>query len=162
MKKRFLFWFVGQISMLTIFSLSILAMYFVEFFRDTEYESLYLRINGGVFWVSALLLLITSVMVSMERKRDIHFSRKRRKQLPGVISFFKNPFATIADLIAILSGIISVVLFIMDLKLLISRDYQILVFISIFIFSLSFGMHCILNGINYKYLKSSMGGKKSE
>lgn len=162
MKKSYIAWFVGQITMLVLFSLSILAMYFVEFLRSTQYELLYLRINGIVFWASALLLLLTSIIVCILRKRDTDFEKEHPKYRPGCIRVFQNTPAKVADIATAITGLTAIILFILDMKILIPRGIQVVVFVSISLFILSFGMHCILNGINFEYLVSNKGGEKSE
>ena len=160
MKKSYIACFVGQITMLVLFSLSILAMYFVEFFRSTRYELLYLRINGGVFWASALLLVLTSIIVCILRKRDTDFAKEHPKQRPGCIRVFQNTPAKVADITMAISGLPSFFLFFFEMKILFPSVIQVFFFFTTSLFILSFGMHCILNGINYEYLTSSKGGEK--
>jgi len=147
---------------LLLFSLSVFAMYFVDYFRGKPYEFLYLVVNGSVFWGSFLLLIIACFVVSLLRRKDKAFQKDNPKHLPGCICFFKNLPAKIADIILLISLIATGILFVLDVRLMIRGELQMLVFISITLFIFSFGMHSILNGINYKYFTRCKGEKKND
>ena len=66
----------------------------------------------------------------------------------GIMSFFKNKEAVVADIVLFISVILLGIILWMNVKIgwLIIGDVSFLV--------LSFNLHCILNGRNYRLLKS--------
>ena len=71
-----------------------------------------------------------------------------RSSYPGVISFFKNREAMVADITLFVSAVFVAAL----LWLQWTSKWMILVGISLFF--LSFNLHCLLNGRNYRYYKA--------
>lgn len=106
-------------------------------------------ISGIVFWASIVLGIVAQCVLSSRRKAwysKNRIKKSRVKQKIGLISFFKNTYAAIADigLALSLTGLIAVLIVTQG------TGYVCYVFISLFVFS--FSMHCILNGKNYYYV----------
>lgn len=100
-------------------------------------------IAGVMFWVSIFIGLATQVILSVRRKKWYSANRikaDKKEQKTGLISFFRNKYAIIADIASAISLIGLVVAMIVTH----STGYICYVFVSAFIFS--FSMHCILNG----------------
>lgn len=104
-------------------------------------------ISGLLFWVGLAGVAVSTIVISRDRKSSRAFRKqiKRQKQL-GLTHFFQNKFALVFDIIMF----ISIVTFIL-LSIIGNSYYLQFIFLSIFIFS--FGMHCMLNGMNFIYIK---------
>lgn len=111
----------------------------------------YSLLAGILFWLFLIVGCITQVILSRFRKRwwMAHPNRRRsRDKKPGVISFFGNLPAAIADLVFVIS-LIGLVASLIATNALGRICY---VFLSLTIFS--FCMHCILNGKIYFTIQS--------
>ena len=107
-------------------------------------------ILSALFWTSILAEIFFVISASKIRKRIKHQTHEKDADmhlLPGIISFFKNPEAIICDVILFISiiGIIIIIALNVKTKWIIMSGV-----LTLFI---SFNLHCILNGKNYRYLK---------
>ncbi len=111
--------------------------------------SLQTVVAGVTFWISAISCAVTQViLVRMGKKwcRENSVDKKFLQALPGIISFFKNPYATVFDTMAALSlGGFTAAMVMTD-----GSGYVCYVILSIFVFT--FSMHCVLNGKTYYIL----------
>ena len=108
-------------------------------------------ILAAVFWISIVAECILVHLTTQERRwierrgfRDRHLKHSR----PGVISFLKSIEATLVDVVLFISAVLVVILAWTQVK----TEWMIMASISVLF--LSFNLHCILNGKNYRYLKS--------
>lgn len=104
-----------------------------------------------LFWVSLLAEIIITRICTRERKRLEHeeyYSRRLRYASFGLISFFKNREGSIADIVLFLSAIYIAIILWCHMQ----TGWMILLGVDLFF--LSFNMHCILNGRNYRYYKN--------
>ena len=105
---------------------------------------------GLVFWLSAIAGYALVVMANSERKRlinqKIDGNVKTNHRL-GIVSFFTNAPATVADVIMIISLLLFVVVNFTKWK------YEYISYIILFVFIFSLHMHCMFNGIIYKAIK---------
>lgn len=111
--------------------------------------SLYTLISGLMFWISIVMIIVIQRVLNYRRRRwyvinRIRKARSLRKN--GLISFFQNIPAIIADIAMILSFIGLIVAMIATQ----GTGYICFVFISVFVFS--FCMHCALNGKIYHHI----------
>lgn len=109
----------------------------------TENISVNTMVAGLMFWISIIMGIVTQCVLAHRRKSwyVIHRIRKVRvTQKVGLISFFKNSYATIADAATILS-LIGLVIAMIATQ---GTGYICYVLVSLFVFS--FSMHCIVNG----------------
>lgn len=116
---------------------------------STESISPYTLVAGLMFWISIIMGIATQCVLASRRKSwyTIHRIRKARApQKIGLISFFKNFYAIIADIVAFVS-LIGLVISMVATQ---GTGYICYVFVSLFI--LSFSMHCILNGKVYYHV----------
>lgn len=148
-------------SRLLKFNIATISLAFFEFvtilcipFVNLD-GSLVQRIGGyilaTIFWISILVECVF-VHLSTQERRWIERKEYRSKVLkysqPGVVSFFKNPEATVADVILFITATLVVILMWTRVK----NGWMVMADISILF--LSFNLHCVLNGKNYRYLKS--------
>lgn len=103
------------------------------------------------FWVCTVLEVFFTFRCKRERlhlEKKHYRSRWMRYMYPGVISFFKNFEATVADIVLFVAAILTVIFIWIRLSsALISIGCMAILF-------LSFNMHCLLNGKNYRYKKA--------
>ena len=101
---------------------------------------------GAAFWIGFIGAVCMAVKINNSRKSNYQFNEKYGgvKQL-GLIHFFQNKDAVFIDVIMLVAvtGLVLAKLFV---------NYLIVIFIFLAIFVFAFGMHCMLNGINYKYI----------
>ena len=105
--------------------------------------------SGAGFWIGLLGTIFMALRINHCRKANHRFSEVlgNRKQL-GLFHFFQNTEAMIMDSVMILSVITLII------AKFLNADLQIIyAIIAVFIFS--FGMHCMLNGMNYIYINYS-------
>lgn len=132
------------VIMLLILSMSFLFMPFGVGLKDKNTIPMF--ISGGLFWIGFIGTTVMALNINKSRRASPVFKELYpvQRQL-GLIHFFQNKAAAAADItmcVAILGFVIS--------KWMIASNYG--QFAAISLFTFSFGMHCMLNGINYKYL----------
>lgn len=108
---------------------------------------------GALFWVGILCGIVFLVLTGKQRKQIETVLREKGGQAPekaplGVVSFFRNRAALIADIIFFLAVIAFVLLFVFQIH----NAWAVIAALEILF--LSFVMHCFLNGKNYKYIKA--------
>lgn len=142
----------GYILFMVVLAASVLVMPFTSKNGITNNTLMY--ISGGLFWLGLIGTIVMAVVINNHRKRNSKLSKTAGSdgQL-GLIHFFQNKEASVCDVIMIAS----LVCFIGSTMI---RVDQVVQFILLATFIFSFGMHCMLNGINYKIIKNKQGGKK--
>lgn len=140
-KKR---WIRLYTVFLVVASLAImLAPYAVEKDNDSQVP---MMIVGVLFWVGLLGAVAVNLRIGMARRKDPTFSKRgSRLKYLGLTHFFKNGNALLADVGMILSLIVFIVLEQCD-----ANQKIVFLFLGLLIFT--FGMHCMLNGLNYLYI----------
>lgn len=137
---------VSVLSML-LFSASFLLMKPANTIYLTDNKQGLLMFTGAMFWITLAVSLLTTIIVSVFRKKYRKEKRIFKKTKPGIVNFFSNPVAKIADIAMIVFAVIFAVF-----AIFFSESYLLYIFFSLTIFS--FFMHCVLNGENYKYINS--------
>ena len=148
-RKRML---IPYVAFLAIWSIAILLMPFASMKKEATQIPMF--ISGGGFWIGLIGTVAVAVMINNARKRSDRLGKKRpeMKQL-GLISFFKNREAKIADIVMF----VSIICFIVT-RICTDNIYWLFIFLASFVFS--FGMHCMLNGKNYIYLNQEVRGEE--
>lgn len=140
-KKWMLFWYVLFLLML---SACALVMPIASQYRETiPYLVL---ISATLFWGGLIGTVVTALKINSARKNSYAFKEKNKtiKQL-GLICFFKNKEAMIAD-IAMFVSMIGVII-----TVIVNR-YSYWLYVCCGLLVIAFGLHCMLNGKNYIYL----------
>lgn len=111
-----------------------------------EHINILLYCTGASFWIGIIGTIFMAVKINYCRKVHIQFNEQniKLKQF-GLFHFFQNKKAMIADILLLVS-IIGIVIN----KIMIKNIFVLFIFSSELLYS--FGMHCMLNGINYKYI----------
>ena len=118
--------------------------------EGTKTQQMMAYIIAFLFWSSIIGELICVRLSSNERKRlerKFHNGREINQSLPGVFSFAKNRESKIADITLYLSVILLGIIIWTNIK----TGWIIIGVVSILV--LSFNIHCVFNGKNYRYLK---------
>ena len=120
-------------------------------------QSTIMYITVSVFWSTLLVEIVFVLLSSGERKKcekSVYRNKAQETRLPGIITFISNTEAVTADILSLLfAGVV------ICLKWL--RIINVWVIItSVSILFLSFNLHCIFNGKNYRYLKDYSDYKK--
>ena len=111
-----------------------------------EEKRVFLILDGMFFWLGIAGALASCVLINRKRKGSMAFTGRypKLKRL-GLIHFFQNRAALIADIaMFVLTAGIVIVRIITDNVFILFPLLAGIVF--------AFGMHCMLNGINYIYL----------
>ena len=141
--KRTLFAF--NVIFLFLVSLSVLIMPYST--NDGSGNAVKI-LTSLMFWIGLLGTIIFAALINFFRRKDVAFSKVAEKHKRFALThFFQNMYATVFDVLLI-SSIIGLILSTVFNILLFGR----FIFISVII--LSFGMHCLLNGTNYIYVRN--------
>lgn len=130
-----------------------ISLYFVPLvnFNGKPMQAISAYLIALLFWGSIIAEIVFSRRCRKTR-RAMEYRLFKYKPLrysyPGVISFFKNREATVADISLFVSAIFVAALLWLRVKV----GWMILFGISLFF--LSFSLHCLLNGRNYRYYKA--------
>ncbi len=119
--------------------------------------SIYVLIAGLVFWVSLVIGIVGQAMLTWRRNRWHKKNPKKRCRLQrriGLITFFSNFLALIADVLCGISLIALIVL------LMVTNGAGFICYILLALFTFAFSMHCILNGKNYYFVINQEGPEK--
>lgn len=139
--KRCLFAF--NVVFLALLSLSFAFMPFST--RDESSKTLVIA-TGLLFWLGLLGTIILALLINHFRRSDVAFNKAAKKYKRFALTHFFQTFpGMIFDILLILSTIAFIVVIAINLSLSIK-----FILISVIIFS--FGMHCMLNGINFVYV----------
>lgn len=144
--KDFLNKLILAIVASSVSSLSILVCIFIG---ENEVLNTVLKIVFPlIFWIG---LILEQVFISQANKMRLELEKEdKRKQprlKPGVISIFQTEEGAKADITFAVSFLILIILMIFDI------GTNVLQYIFIFLSVLTFRMHCILNGKNFRYKK---------
>lgn len=137
---------------LVIMSIQFLMLFIIPVvnIHGTNFERIFAYIVATIFWSCMIIIIVLTFKTSGKRRvleKNMEHKRLKRKYRTGVISFFKNQEAMIADLILFVSCVFSIGLIALEINI----DWLVYIMISLFFFA--FNLHCLLNGKNYRYLK---------
>lgn len=137
---------INFVTALFMMSMSLILMSFCG--TENESNRVLTIVTGIFFWCGFIGTITAFIFMNItRRKNDKSASEKNGILNIGLFRFFSNTCAGVFDVIMILS----LCAFIVVLVVADNISVQ-LIIMAIFVFS--FGMHCILNGINYKYIIS--------
>lgn len=129
---------------LAILSLSIFLMPIGYGLRSDTRIPMY--IVAVLFWMALFSTIRMAVNINSSRRKNVAFHAKYKslKKL-ALIHFFQNKKALIMDSMMFVSLISFVIMRFIT-------DSLVIQFLFVSMFAFSFGMHCMLNGINYIYI----------
>lgn len=134
-----------------VFAASFLLMPAASSISLNEGKNELLYLAGALFWSSLFLSIVTTVIVTVKRKK--YFKNKENSNLPkypGIITFFSSKKAKIADILMIvfLVAFIACTIF--------ADGYPIYVFLFLSVLAIQY--HCVLNGKNLIFIKELKSG----
>lgn len=134
------------IAFSVVSSASILACAFMG--ANEDIDKILKVIFPIVFWLGLVGEQVNMWMANKTRK-DIESNTKHRKirAKPGISSIMQTDSGAIADITCVISLIVLIIL------MIIGVGEKVVQFIFIFLLVLSFRLHCILNGKNFRYKK---------
>lgn len=140
--QRMLYCYIG---FLFLWALAIALMPIGSAKKEETMALLY--VSGAAFWIGAAGTIFMALKINHCRRGSYRFNGYNggQKQL-GAVHFFQNKEAIAFDAI----WFASIVGFLVA-RLWISQITVTFLFLALVTFS--FGMHCMLNGINYRYIK---------
>lgn len=145
MPKRLKIWFVLSLVFVLVQSVCLLVIPILEI------DNVLNAIFAVLFWV-CLILYIASVMLSSNERKKIEKSKFRVKKLKknhiGILKFFQNKEAVIFDVLLFISTALIIVSVIMK------TEFEWLIAVGLFLWFVSFNLHCLFNGKNYTYIKA--------
>ncbi len=149
MKKDILLFRISCV-LFAISSFSILLS-FIGDYKGNGISVLFAVLTGVLFWTGLVFGIVSILLVNKHRKKSEkkksvdYISRIRRT---GAASFFSNKLAAKVDIAMVALFILMLVTMFIPA---VSQNIT-LVFVAFFMFSVY--MHCMLNGVNYKYINS--------
>lgn len=150
-KRIDLIFLIISIASFLLMSISFLFMPFGKI--EDGSTSIITYISGGMFWFFLVLGTVFQAILSKRRKDwYIYYRVKRNPRIArpkrGIISFFKNTYGIVADVIMVLS----LIGFILSIIFTDGRSYICYILISTSIFA--FCMHCIFNGKIFYHIEN--------
>ena len=141
-KQKCMFW-------ISAFGFFAMSLSFLFIYQDIMYIGTSIRkvIAGIVFWVMLIIGIAAQIMLYLSLRKSIKADFTTKKRKIGLICFFSNRYAAVADLFMTLS----VITLIISYAFTDASNYFNYIILSVFVFSLS--MHCILNGRKFYYMK---------
>ncbi|MBQ7836280.1 MAG: hypothetical protein IJ389_03410 [Clostridia bacterium] len=110
-------------------------------------------LSGAMVWLGGISCIVTELYISHKRRRDRSFCAEfGRAPRYGAIRFFRNKAAAVADVVTAAALVGGIIFFV------ISNIRLFFAFLALFVFS--FGMHAMLNGINFIYINHSLRSKR--
>lgn len=142
-----------SILFIAVSSLSLIGVA-VSDFGGNGVQRFFAYFTGVVFWAFLLAGYVLLFAVSKRRKADQRTTMTNKR--PGIICFFTGKAAKIADIGMFAAIILSLVFsFVPGISTVVR-------IICIALLVLSVQMHCILNGVNYRYIRSLTEKKTSK
>ena len=130
----------------SVSSLSILTCIFIG--ENETLNTVLKMVFPLIFWIG---LIFEQVLISQASKIRIELEKEEKRRQPrlkpGIISIFQTEEGTKADIAFAVSFFILIILMIFDI------GTNVLQYIFIFLSVLTFRMHCILDGKNFRYKK---------
>lgn len=147
LKKDFYISFI----LLGVSALSLLFIPLVNI-NGTGAAKIFAYVIGAVFWIGLVVEQVFFWRANSARRKVENRIRRNGGQIIkgriGLVSFFKNKEAFITDIVLFISAVATTIISILNFKL------EWLLIISVVMLFVSFNLHCMLNGINYSYIKS--------
>ena len=146
-------WVIGLIA------LSSLSLTFAAFGGGSSSTGIWITVIPGIVFWGCLVAGYVLLFIISRHRRDYEKNEKRagkhtRKPIPGIITFFSSPTATLVD-------IAMIVVFVLTLVFAFIPDFNqkvLVVIIAVLIFLVQ--AHCILNGVNFKYIMRIADSKR--
>lgn len=131
--------------------LQAMTFLFMPFASHASGQS-YKMVVGVFFWLLLLFQIIFFFWMRNEKNVYLFFHRDLENKLtkrPGILNFFQNKYATVADILFFIS-VFSFILTNIVWRFKVDTWNENLLFFFIFLTAFSFDMHCLLNGKTFQ------------
>lgn len=155
------------IVMLFISSFSLLLSFFADF-NGNAFNLMMAYGAGILFWGCLIAAYVLLAVINEKRKKsearrktDLYenetrkVASKRNSNRPGIINFCSNKYAMIFDTLMVVFLILTIVFSFIPVL-----NSVAIICISVLIFSVH--MHCVLNGMNFRYIFRNKGEQDNE
>ncbi len=142
LQKPKLYFYISTMFVV-VAAVMLVLIQFVEV-DGTKFQMVFPMVIAAVFWLSVICSQVFMCLVNISRKK----AKYNDDSKIGLISFFKNKEAMVADIALMVFAVEVVLLFIFKV------NSGFIVTVSVALLFLSFFMHCYLNGKNYRYIKT--------
>lgn len=136
-------------EILTVIAYALSSLSFILFYFADYQKNGFTKVLGyllpSVFWAGLVIGVIMQVVISVKLKG-------KANNRVGIISFFKNKYALIFDILMIISFIVTLILMILKIN-----NFAAFLAISLMIFS--FELHCVFNGKYFNYILTKEDNK---
>lgn len=149
MKQHFI---ISNICVI-ISTCSLLSIMFLQWFQNQGIYQFVSIIIALLFWSGLLAELMLISITSFDRKR-LKLYQNQKKMKIGLISFIKTPVGKIADVLLLISAMILMIQFCLNIG-----DIKSVIPVLSLLY-LSFHMHCLYNGRNYQLLRVNLKRNK--
>lgn len=139
--------FKASLAMLTLSVLSLIISFFIKLDGSVG-DIVLICIGEALFWGLMAAGYVMLAKVNKSRKSKLKDNKNKKKYKPGIICFFSNKYAIVADITMGFAFIMTIIFRIFPVL----NEVLFVVFAMILI--LAINMHCIFNGVNFKYIKS--------
>ena len=103
---------------------------------------------GLMFWISLALGTALQIALAVRRERWLRSMKRRfRHHMPGILSFFRTPLGTAADVGTLLSAAA------FGLSMALSKSTGLICYFLLSLLVFFFANHCIFNGKSYNYIQ---------
>ena len=141
------------VVLLFVSSFSLILSFFGDY-SGNAFNVIMAYAVGVLFWLGLIVGYILFFSLNKRRKKDKKFVYKFKSR-PGIFVFFSNKYAFVIDIAMIAMLIFTVIFSFIPLM-----NYSLsVVSASILLFLIH--MHCLLNGVNFKYILSITKERKS-
>ena len=147
--KAFIIWMLISIVSFLVMSISFMIMYLLTADIENRASGGLAVVPGLMFWGGLILSIISHIIMGVMRNRIVERGRIKRSNLQryiGLICFFRNTAALIADVVFVLALAALIV------TLVICDTAGMLTYALISLTVFAFSMHCTLNGKNFNFL----------
>lgn len=119
-------------------SISFMFLYFADY-QKNNFTKILGYILPSIFWLGLIIAIVIQILLYRKLKVKVD-----RNQI-GIISFFKNRYAIVFDILTILLTIVTIILLIKNVN-------NFITFLIISLLIISFEMHCVFNGKYFNYI----------
>lgn len=127
--------------------------------EGTQGQQMLAYVIAFLFWLSIICEIVFICIANSHRKklvRKFHKNKEIDKEMIGIFSFLKNREGMMADIMLFLSVILLGIVIWTSVKI----SWIVIGVVSVLV--LSFNLHCIFNGKNYRFLKEIINNKKEK
>ena len=140
-----------QLIFLFVLSADIALMSVVPIKNVQDEPTIFLYILGTIFWLAVVAIFISIILRDSKRKKDKAYNKSSKIEHFGLLNFFTSKEAIIIDIIFLANILLTIIVG----EFHSNKDGLLLYVLAAQVFTL--GLHSIVNGRNYDYIKYKKG-----